>query len=114
GVRLRIVLFDGVVLRRLGRELIPDLCLVAVLVLAGPAAEEDAAVEMLAVALALELENEVGELAVGLQIAGPVLDVDGAVDDRELRLVLLAGKGVPAAEVLAVEERLHAVWPKLE
>ena len=58
-VGLRIVLLDDVFLRRLGRELVADLGLVAVLVFVVAAAEEDAAVEMLAVADAFELQNEV-------------------------------------------------------
>ncbi len=83
-MRLGIVFLDGVRLRRVGGEVVVDLRLVAVLVLVGLAAEEDAAVEVLAVELALELEDEVGVLAVRLQIAGAVLADDAAVLDGEL------------------------------
>ena len=76
-MRLRIVLLDGVSLL-VRREAVVDLGLVALLILAGPAAEEDAAVEVLAVADALQLQDEVGPLAFGLQVAGAVLDVQPA------------------------------------
>ncbi len=62
-VRFGIVFFDGVRLRGLGGELIADLGLVAVLVFSGPAAKENAAVEVLAVADALKLQDEIAPRA---------------------------------------------------
>ena len=64
--------------------MVVDLRLVAVLVFIGPTAEEDAAVEVVATANALQLQAEVAELLLGLQITGAVLEVDGAVDNGEL------------------------------
>src|SRR5262249_18457247 len=88
--------------------LVADLHLVAVLVLVRQAAEEDAAVEVLAVGDALALEHEVRPLPLGLQVAGAVRDVQPALRrDRELRLVPLAGEDLPAGQVFAVEDRLQ-------
>jgi len=66
-VRLGVVLLDDVILDL--AEAVVDLGLVAVLILLGDAAEEDAAVErlvVLAVAEALELQQEICVLALGL------------------------------------------------
>jgi len=80
-----------------------DLGLIALLVFVGPAAEEDAAVEMLAVADALQLEYEIAPLLLGLQVARAVLDFKPAFrGDAEPGL--LAGMLLPACEVLAVEQ----------
>src|SRR5262249_18375833 len=68
-VRLRVILLDGVFLRRVRLEAVVDLRLVALLVLAGAAAEEDAAVEAVAVGAALQLPHEVGPPAPLLQLA---------------------------------------------
>src|SRR5262249_718234 len=92
--------------------LVANLRLVAVLIFIGPAAEEDAAVEVFAVANAIQLQAEVAELLLGLQIAGAILDVDGAVDDGELGF--LVGKHLPAAEILAVKERMLRLWTEFD
>src|ERR1051325_6819859 len=81
-------------------ELVADLGFVTVLIFVVTAAEEDAAVEVLAVGDAFELEDEVLVLADGLQITRTILDIDGSIDDGELRF--LAGKLLPASEVLAI------------
>src|SRR5262249_22175065 len=66
--------------------------------------KEDTAVEVLAVADALQLEDEISPPTLGLQVAGAVLDVDPALRrDGELRLLLR--EFLPAGEVLAVENR---------
>src|SRR5262249_9760857 len=114
---LRVILLDDVGLRRLGGELVADLGLVTVLVFVRPAAEEDAAVEVLAVADALQLQREVAPRALCLQITGAVLDVDPALGrngefrpgSRCVALILL-----PAREVLAVEDRLQTERPELD
>ena len=83
----------------------------------GDRTEEDAAVEVLAVADAFELQDESRQIPLGLQVAGPVLDVEPALlVDRELRFELgllhlrVGGLGLgeivelPAGEVFGVEE----------
>src|SRR5262249_94801 len=88
--------------------LVADLHLVALLVLTRQTAEEDAAVEMVAVADALALEDEVGERLIRLQVAGAVLDADPVVAregrDGKLRLIAVAGEDFPAGEIFAVED----------
>ena len=63
-----------------------DLGFVAILILPRQAAKENAAVELLAVADAFELQQEVVELLFGLQIAGAILDIEPALRrDGEFR-----------------------------
>src|SRR5436190_954676 len=62
-MRDRVVILDHVFLL-FGSEVVVDLGFVAVLIFAGAAAEENAAVEVLAVDLAFELEDEVLVLGV--------------------------------------------------
>src|SRR5205823_2002406 len=84
-VRLGVEDVEGVVL--LGPEAVVDLGLVALLVFAGQAAEEDTAVEVFAVGLAFQLEDEVVPLLRRLQVAGAVLEAEPALPgDAELRL----------------------------
>src|SRR5262249_19621884 len=83
---------------------------VPLLVLDRDAAEEDAAVEVLAVAAALDLQEEVGILALGLQVAGTVLELEPALfADAELGLgaLVVAGVLLPAGQVLPVEQRFR-------
>ena len=53
-------------------ETVLNLHLVAVLILARNRPKKDAAIEMLAVADALQLEDEIVELLLGLQVAGAI------------------------------------------
>src|SRR5262249_41943389 len=90
----------------LGQPAIVNLRLVALLVLSRQAAEEDAAIELLAVAFAFDLQDEVGPLAFGLQVTGAVFQVDPAfLADGPFRF--LAGMLFPAGEVFAVEDRVQ-------
>src|SRR5262249_55663057 len=78
----------------------------------------DAAVEVLAVADALQLKDEVVELLHRLQVAGAVLDVEPTLlGDGELRLLALGVtlEDVPALQILSVEEFLAVlVRPELD
>src|SRR5262249_48775579 len=89
--------------------LVANLHLVALLILVRQAAEEDAAIEVVAVGDALALEDEVGKGLFRLQIAGAVLDTDSVVAregrDGKLRLVARAGEDFPSGEVFAIVER---------
>src|SRR3981081_3821233 len=105
-MRFRIVFLDGVFLLRFRRELVANLAFVTVLEFAGNTAEEDAAVAMIAVADAVELQDEVGPLAFRLKVAGAVVEVYPTLF-RDIELRLLAGKLLPAGQVFAVEKRLR-------
>src|SRR5665213_361496 len=112
-MRFGIVFLDGVLLLRFGRELVSYLALVTVLEFAGNAAEEDAAVAMVAVADAIELQDEVGPLAFALQVAGAAFEVNPTFFcDAELRL--LAGELLPAGQVFAVEQRFGVLRLELD
>ena len=80
--RLAAVDRAGAVVGRLGAivilEPVLDLGFVSVLVLSRQAAEEDTAVQVLAVANAVQLQQEVVELLLGLKVAGPVGHVEPA------------------------------------
>src|SRR6516162_9160632 len=71
------------VIHRLGAvaifEAVVDLRLVSLLILPRQRSEEDSAIEMLAIADALGLKHEVGELLLGLQISWPVFHVEPAL-----------------------------------
>src|SRR5262249_36960721 len=108
-----IVFVDRVVLGRFRQPAVVNLGLVALLVLSGEAAEEDTAIELLAVALAFDLQDEISPFAFGLQITRAVLEVNPAfLADGPFRFFV--GMLFPAGVVFAVEERLHLERSKLE
>src|SRR5262249_14213156 len=107
--RFWIIILDGVLVGRLLGELIVNLGLVSLLIFARLAAKEDAAIEVLSIADAIQLQDEIVPLADRLQIAGAVFDVEPAfLGDTEGRFP--AGEFFPAGEVFAVEEGLGADW----
>src|SRR4029077_16514329 len=90
-------------------ESIADLRFIALLIKPRDAAEKAAAVEVLPIADALQLQDEVGKLLRRLQIATAVLDVQPAfLRDRIFRPIAFALVDLPAIEVLAVEQRLQS------